>query len=62
MDASFSIDDQLLWETLKLLIRGKSISYSSFRKKERDNKEIDLKNKLATLYVKTGKSRGNYKS
>ena len=58
MDASFSIDDQLLWETLKLLIRGKTISYSSFRKKERDNKEIDLENKLATLYVNTLENQG----
>ena len=27
---TYSIDDQLLWEMLKLNIRGKTISYSSF--------------------------------
>ena len=58
LDASFSIDDQLLWETLKLLIRGKTISYSSFRKKERDKKESDLENKLSTLYANTLGNQG----
>ena len=30
----FTIDDQLLFEMLLLEIRGKSISYASFKKKE----------------------------
>jgi hypothetical protein len=40
--ARFNIDDQLLWETYKLI----TISYSSFKKKERDKKENDLENTL----------------
>ena len=35
-EARFNIDDQLLWETFKLIICGRTISYSSFKKKERD--------------------------
>lgn len=31
---SFTINDQLLWEMLKLKIRGKTISYSSWKKKQ----------------------------
>ena len=34
-DIKFSIDDQLFWETLKIMLRGKTISYSTFKKKER---------------------------
>ena len=36
-DIKFSIDDQLFWETLKIMLRGKTISYSTFKKKEREN-------------------------
>ena len=45
----FSITDQLFWETLKLLIRGKTISYSSFKKKERSKEEKELENQLKKL-------------
>lgn len=48
-ESAFSIDDQLLWETLKMSIRGKTISYSSFKKKERDKRETTLENELAKL-------------
>ena len=34
-DIKFSIDDQLFWETLKIMLRGKTISYSTIKKKER---------------------------
>ena len=30
-----SINDQLLWETMKVMIRGKTISYSSYKNKEK---------------------------
>ena len=36
------IDDQLFLEVLLMEIRGKTISYSSYIKKKRDNKESDL--------------------
>ena len=38
----FTINDQLFVETLLLEIRGKTISYSSFRKKEKDRQENQL--------------------
>ena len=38
----FTINDQLFLETLLLEIRGKTISYSSFRKKEKDRQENQL--------------------
>ena len=38
----FIINDQLFLETLLLEIRGKTISYSSFRKKEKDRQENQL--------------------
>ena len=49
---TYSIDDQLLWEMLKLNIRGKTISYSSFKKRNRDKREQTLENKLLNLYKK----------
>ena len=36
------IDDQLFLEVLLMEIRGKTISYSSYIKKKRNNKESDL--------------------
>ena len=42
-EARFNIDDQLLWETFKLIIRGRTISYSSFKKKERDKGKMIYK-------------------
>ena len=53
-DASLAIDNQLLWETIKLKIRGKAISYTnaSYKKKEREKQEMELKETLKTLYDK----------
>lgn len=39
---TFTIDDKLLWESLKLLIRGKTIAYSSFKKREQNRLESEL--------------------
>jgi hypothetical protein len=50
-EARFNIDDQLLWETFKLIIRDRTISYSSFKKKERDKGENDLENTLHKLQL-----------
>jgi hypothetical protein len=50
-EARFNIDDQLLWETFKLIIRDRTISYSSFKKKERDKRENDLENTLHKLQL-----------
>lgn len=47
---TYSINDQLLWETLKIEIRGKTISYSSFKKRNRDKKEKEIEAKLLHLY------------
>ena len=33
-EVQFSVNDQLFWETLKLMIRGKTISYATY---QRDN-------------------------
>ena len=38
----FSIDDQLFLEVLLMEIRGKSISYSCYKKKKNDKLEKDL--------------------
>ena len=52
-NATYSIDDHLLWETLKLVIRGKTIQYSSYKKQVRDKKEKQLEEKLQKLYDNT---------
>ena len=46
---AYSIDDQLLFETVLLMIRGKTIYYSSTKKKIQKKTEIDLENELLTL-------------
>ena len=51
-DDSLTIDNQLFWETIKLMIRGKTISYASYKKKEREKQETELKETLKTLYDK----------
>ena len=43
------INDQLFLETLLMEIRGKTISYGSFRKKEREKLENDLSNEIRLL-------------
>lgn len=45
-DIKFTIDDQLFWETLKIMLRGKTISYSTFKKKERENIELELESEI----------------
>ena len=49
---SLTIDNQLFWETIKLMIRGKTILYASDKKKEREKQETELKKTLKTLYDK----------
>ena len=46
-EARINIDDQLL----KLIIRGRTISYSSFKKKERNKRENNLENTLQKLQL-----------
>jgi hypothetical protein len=36
---------------MSLIIRGRTISYSSFKKKERDKRENDLENTLQKLQL-----------
>jgi len=49
MDLSFQISDQLLFEMFLLEIRGKTISYSAFKKRERCQKEQDLIHEIEIL-------------
>ena len=46
----FSINDQLFWETLKLMIRGKTISYSTYKKRSQNEREKQINEKLIQLY------------
>ena len=55
-NSQFSIDAILLWETLKLMIRGKTIRYASFKKRERDTEEKELTCELKSLYDKYSNS------
>jgi hypothetical protein len=50
----FSINDQLLWETMKVMKRGKTISYSSYKNKEKTKSESDLEKQLSELYANNG--------
>ena len=50
----FSINDQLLWETMKVMIRGKTISYSSYKNKEKNKSESDLEKQLSELNANNG--------
>lgn len=43
------IDDLLLWETIKLNIRGETIKYSSWKKKERTKRMKDLESEITRL-------------
>ena len=60
-EIQFSISDQLFWETLKMMIRGRTISYSSYKKKERCRREEDLESKLRDLY-KSENSEQNHEN
>ena len=46
----FSIDDQLLFEVIKLEIRGKTIAYSSAQKREVNKNEKELENDFNKMY------------
>ena len=35
-DVTFSINDQLLWEIIKMTIRGKTIAFASQKKRQRE--------------------------
>ena len=48
-DLQFVIDDQLFLETLLMEIRGKSISYSSFKKKNENTRELELVKEIESL-------------
>ena len=45
-DKTFRIDSHLLWETIKMKIRGTAISCSSYKKKEKNKNETFLHEKL----------------
>ena len=45
----FNISDQLFLETLLMEIRGKTIAYSSFKKKQQDNREKQLISDIENL-------------
>ena len=45
----FSITDQLFSETLLLMIRGNTIKYSSFKKKQQQQQEIKLEQEIKIL-------------
>ena len=46
---TFSINEQLLFETLKLQIRGKTISYAAWKRKEQKKTEIFLEKEINFL-------------
>ena len=48
-DLQFVISDQLFLDTLLMEIRGESISYGSFKNKERNNRENNLRNQISEL-------------
>ena len=48
-EIQFNINDQLLLDVLLMELRGQSISYASFKNKQRNNLEKDLINKISYL-------------
>ncbi|MEW8544166.1 MAG: endonuclease/exonuclease/phosphatase family protein, partial [Candidatus Thiodiazotropha sp.] len=48
-EIQFVVNDQLFLETLLMELRGKSISFSSFKKKQKDQKELELKENIKTI-------------
>jgi hypothetical protein len=48
-DLQLTINDQLFLDTLLMEIRGKSISYSSYKKKESNKQEIVIKEQIENL-------------
>jgi len=49
VDKEFTISNQLLWEIIKMKIRGSAISFSSFKNRQKDKKEKKLQEKLIVL-------------
>ena len=45
-DSSFSINYQLLWEMIKLKIRGITISHTSYKKRQRDEEEREVEKSI----------------
>jgi hypothetical protein len=45
-DSSFSIYYQLLWEMIKLKIRGMTISHTSYKKRQRDEEEREVEKSI----------------
>lgn len=45
-DSSFSINYQLLWEMIKLKIRGMTISHTSYKKRQRDEEEREVEQSI----------------
>ena len=48
-EIQFNINDQLFLDVLLMELRGQSISYASFKNKQRNNLEKDLINKITNL-------------
>ncbi len=46
---TFTINDQLLFEMFLMEIRGKTISYATFKKRQTDRRETDLLNRISNL-------------
>ena len=55
----FTINDQLFLETLLMELRGKSISYSSYKAKERNSKEKEAINKIKSIENKLNQDNVN---
>ena len=53
-DMNLTINPHLFWETLKCMIRGKTISYSSFIKRQNQKVEKELENELENLHILEG--------
>ena len=48
-DVQFTINNQLFLETVLMEVRGKTISYSCYKKKETDKREKELINEINKL-------------
>lgn len=46
----FSVNDQLFWDTLKVMIRGKTISYATYKKRSQNEREKKIEEKWHHLY------------
>ena len=55
-DTQLSINPHVFWELLKCMIRGKTISYSSYIKKKKQEEETELENLLYSLQNKFNKN------